>query len=93
MRGLAKRFGYADAVRLLGVRQHKLVAALDRLVGGALLGGVAFGFAELLGWFDAKADFVRLAHELLSKAGSRIWPGWRNSNRRALRRAARSWSS
>ncbi|MEU4743463.1 ATP-binding protein [Actinosynnema sp. NPDC023658] len=68
---MTKRFSYADAVRLLGAREQKLVAALDRLVGGALLAGATFGISELLGWFDAKVDFVRLAHELLVKAGAR----------------------
>ncbi|MEU7477826.1 ATP-binding protein [Lentzea sp. NPDC042327] len=68
---MAKTYSYADAVRLLGTKESALVDALDRLVGLALLGGVAGGVTELLGWFDAKTDFVRLSRELLVKAGAR----------------------
>ncbi|MGW4115111.1 NACHT domain-containing protein [Actinosynnema sp. NPDC004786] len=68
---MRKRYGYSDAVVLLGKGEPKLLAALDGLVGGALLGGVAIGFLDLLSWFDAKAEFVRLATDLLSKVGVR----------------------
>ncbi|MFI9816082.1 NACHT domain-containing protein [Saccharothrix variisporea] len=68
---MARKLSYSDAVKLLGAKEHKLVAALDRIVGGALLGGVALGVSELLGWFDAKVDFIRLSHELLIKAAEK----------------------
>ncbi|WP_053734388.1 NACHT domain-containing NTPase [Nocardia sp. NRRL S-836] len=68
---MAKTYSYADAVRLLGKRESALVTALDRLAGFTLLGGAAGGVSELLGWFDAKTDFVRLSHELLVKAGEK----------------------
>ncbi|WP_143253897.1 NACHT domain-containing protein [Amycolatopsis keratiniphila] len=60
-------YSYADAVKLLGPKENAAVAALDRLVGGALLGSVAFGATELLGWFDAKVDFIKISHEVLGK--------------------------
>ncbi|TCO46446.1 NACHT domain-containing protein [Actinocrispum wychmicini] len=66
---MANTFSYADAVKLLGAKEHKLVTALDKIVGGALLGGATFGITELLSWFDAKVDLVSLSHRLLVKAG------------------------
>ncbi|QFZ21654.1 NACHT domain-containing protein [Saccharothrix syringae] len=68
---MTRTHSYADAVRLLGKSESRVVAALDRIVGGALLSGVAMGLSDLMGWFDAKVDFVRLSHELLVKAGER----------------------
>ncbi len=68
---MAKTYCYADAVQLLGKRESVLVAALDRLVGLGLFGGAVSGVSELLGWFDAKTDFVRLSHELLVKGGEK----------------------
>ncbi|NUT48454.1 MAG: ATP-binding protein [Saccharothrix sp.] len=68
---MTKRYSYADAVNLLGRGEPKLLRALDGLVGGALLGGVAIGALDLLSWFDAKAEFVRLAGDLLSKVSAR----------------------
>ncbi|CAM4245194.1 NACHT domain-containing NTPase [Kibdelosporangium persicum] len=68
---VAKTFSYADAVKRLGAKEHTLVAALDKILGGSLLGGVAFGVMELLSWFDAKVDVVRLSSELLIKAGEK----------------------
>lgn len=63
---------YADAVRLLGGQQSKAVNALDKLTGGALLAGAVATSALvppvaplLIGLFDAKAEFVRLSHELV----------------------------
>lgn len=68
---MPRTYSYADAVRLLGAKQSRILAALDRLVGGALLSGATLGLSELLGWFDAKADFVRWGHELLVKAAEK----------------------
>ncbi|XVV01210.1 NACHT domain-containing protein [Actinosynnema sp. CA-248983] len=68
---MARNLSYADAVKILGAKESKLVSALDRVLGGALLGGVAMGVSELLGWFDAKVDFIRLSHELLVKAAEK----------------------
>ncbi|MFI5562496.1 NACHT domain-containing protein [Amycolatopsis japonica] len=70
-RRLVKKFSYADAVKLLGPKENKLVAALDKIVGTTLLGGSTLGLVDLLGWFDAKADFIRLSHELLTKLAGR----------------------
>ncbi|RSM85415.1 hypothetical protein DMH04_16805 [Kibdelosporangium aridum] len=62
---------YADAVKLLGAKESKIVAALDKLLGGALLAGSGVDLWGLLGWFDAKAEFIRLSHELATKVSGR----------------------
>lgn len=68
---MPKTYSISDAVKLLGKRENALVDALDKLAGTALLGGVAWGVTDLLGWFDAKTEFVRLCHQLLVKAGEK----------------------
>ncbi|NUT45811.1 MAG: hypothetical protein HOV94_00630 [Saccharothrix sp.] len=68
---MSQTYSYADAVKILGAKENRILAALDRMVGGALLSGATLGMSDLLGWFDAKADFVRTAHELLVKAAER----------------------
>ncbi|GAA4455373.1 NACHT domain-containing protein [Phytohabitans houttuyneae] len=55
---------YADAVRLLGGRDSRVVAAIEALTSGAML-GAAVPFPVVLGWFDAKSEFVRLGHQLV----------------------------
>ncbi|MCX4470862.1 hypothetical protein OOK41_11180 [Micromonospora sp. NBC_01655] len=55
---------YADAVRLLGGEKSRLVDWFDRLTGGVLL-AASVSTPALLGIFDAKAEFVRLGHDLV----------------------------
>ncbi|WP_158273899.1 NACHT domain-containing NTPase [Micromonospora sp. RP3T] len=55
---------YADAVRLLGGEKSKVVDWFDKLTGGVLL-AASVPVPALLGIFDAKAEFVRLGHELM----------------------------
>ncbi|GIE90632.1 hypothetical protein SAMN06264365_12146 [Actinoplanes regularis] len=64
MDGMPRPLGYSDAVRLLGGQDSKVVAALEKITGGLLLLGTP-AVPTLLGWFDAKAEFVRLSHELV----------------------------
>ncbi|SMD19478.1 NACHT N-terminal helical domain 7-containing protein [Kibdelosporangium aridum] len=47
-------FTYADAVKLLGGNENKVVRALDNILGTALLGGSVLSVLDLLSWFDAK---------------------------------------
>ncbi|MFG1952593.1 NACHT domain-containing protein [Micromonospora sp. NPDC048830] len=61
---------YADAVRLLGGEKSKVVDWFDKLTGGVLL-AASVPVPALLGIFDAKAEFVRLGHELVSGASER----------------------
>ncbi|MFC3500592.1 NACHT domain-containing protein [Micromonospora krabiensis] len=62
--------GYADAVRLLGGEQSRLVDRFDKLTTGALL-VAAVPVPALLGIFDARAEFVRLGHELVRGASEK----------------------
>src|SRR5262245_42491227 len=54
--GEAVGLSYADAVRLLGGRQSRTVAALDRLAGGLLLVASAAGSGFALSLFEAKGE-------------------------------------
>ncbi|MEU4780763.1 hypothetical protein [Micromonospora sp. NPDC023633] len=61
---MAKTLSYADAAVLLGGRNSPVVTALDRVTGGLMLSAAPV-FPAVLAWFDAKAEFVRLGHELV----------------------------
>ncbi|MER7455628.1 hypothetical protein [Micromonospora sp. NPDC126480] len=61
---MAKTLSYADAALLLGGRDSPVVAALDRATGGLMLAAVP-AFPAILGWFDAKVEFVRLGKDLV----------------------------
>ncbi|MEU4779938.1 hypothetical protein [Micromonospora sp. NPDC023633] len=61
---------YADAVRLLGGEKSRVVDWFDKLTGGALL-AAAVPVPAVLGIFDAKAEFVRLGHEMVAQIGER----------------------
>lgn len=61
---MARSLGYIDAVRLLGGQDSKLVSALEKVTGGILLGATPVAPA-ILGLFDAKAEFVRISHDLV----------------------------
>ncbi|ALG09101.1 NACHT domain-containing protein [Kibdelosporangium phytohabitans] len=64
-------FTYADAVKLLGGNDSKIVKALDGILGTALLGGSVLSVSDLLSWFDAKAEFIRLSGELAGAVSQR----------------------
>ncbi|MEV0002958.1 AAA family ATPase [Micromonospora sp. NPDC050980] len=61
---------YADAIRLLGGEKSNVVDWFDKLTGGALL-AASVPVPALLGIFDAKAEFVRLGHELVRGASEK----------------------
>lgn len=69
---MRKGISFADAVVLLGGKENKVVAALDRLVGGALLAVSAGGMGAALGLLDARSELVRLADGLLSGLRERL---------------------
>ena len=64
---MSKRLSYGAAVRLLGAQNSKIVSAMDKLAGGLLLGGAAAGFPGMFALLGAKAEAVRLGHELVRK--------------------------
>ncbi len=69
---MARGLSYADAVRLLGGREDRTVAALDRLAGGLLLVASATGAGFALSLFDPKSDLARLSGDLVSGLAERL---------------------
>ncbi|MBB4740621.1 hypothetical protein BJY16_004080 [Actinoplanes octamycinicus] len=61
---MARSLSYSDAVRLLGGQDSKVVAAIEKITGGVLLAATP-AVPALLGLFDAKAELVRLSHDLV----------------------------
>ncbi|MCG8927153.1 AAA family ATPase [Lentzea sp. CC55] len=59
-------YSYVEAVKILGGQDHPVVAAMDRVLGGALLAG-SLGLGQVLDLFDAKPDFTRLFSDLVTK--------------------------
>jgi hypothetical protein len=70
-RCVSKKLSYGDAVRLLGGQDSKIVSVLDKVAGGVLLGGAAVGVPGMVALFGAKAEAVRLGHELVRKLSER----------------------
>jgi hypothetical protein len=69
---MARGLSYVDAVKLLGGRENRTVAALDRLVGGLLLVASAAGAGFALSLFDAKSELARLSGDLVSGLTERL---------------------
>lgn len=67
---MRKTYSYNEAVKILGGRDHPVIAAMDKLLGGALLAG-SLGLWQVLDLFDAKPDFIRLSNELISKVSAK----------------------
>ncbi|BCJ46360.1 hypothetical protein GCM10010168_59990 [Actinoplanes ianthinogenes] len=83
---MARSPSYSEAVRLLGGQDSKVVAALDKLTGGLLLAATP-AVPALLGLFDAKAELVRLSHELVRAFSERRGGLSRHSRTRRLEAA------
>jgi hypothetical protein len=70
---VARGLSYRDAAVLLGGGpETKLVAALDKLLGGVLLAATAGGSGFALSLFDAKAELFRWCTEAIGTLGDRI---------------------
>ncbi|MEZ7131539.1 NACHT domain-containing NTPase [Nonomuraea sp. AD125B] len=69
---MKNRLCYSDAVKLLGGADNQLVAALDRITGGVLLGATGFGAEFVLSLFDAKGELARLSGESVSLLAERL---------------------
>ena len=68
---MSNNLSYADAVKLLGGADKRIVSALDQLTGGLLLatgGGASF----VLSLFDVQGELARLNLELVSGLGDRL---------------------
>ena len=69
---MGRGLSYADAVRVLGGREDRTVAALDRLAGGLLLVASAAGAGFALSLFDPKSELARLSGDLVSGLAERL---------------------
>ena len=69
---MKRGLSYSDAAKLLGGADSKIVAAIDKLVGGILLAASASGIGLALGLFEAKAEFVRLSTGLVSSLSDKL---------------------
>ncbi|WP_242886482.1 NACHT domain-containing protein [Actinomadura litoris] len=68
---MARGLTYADAVRLLGGGESRIVTALDRLTGGLLLAATGGGSTFALSLFDAKGELFRHGHDLVRELVAR----------------------
>lgn len=62
---MGRQLSYADAVRLLGGHDEKVVAALDLLVGGVVRALSATGAGFVVTLFDPKSQLVKLSSDLV----------------------------
>ncbi|SDT44226.1 NACHT domain-containing protein [Actinoplanes derwentensis] len=67
---MPRSLSYADAARLLGGQHSRIVTALEKSAGWLMLGTVP-GAGEVLSWFDAKGELVRLSHDLVRDLSER----------------------
>jgi hypothetical protein len=67
---MGRSLSYADAARLLGGTDSRVVTALEKTAGWLML-GAAPALAEVLSWFDAKAELSRLSHQLVRDLSER----------------------
>lgn len=67
---MRRTYSYTEAVKILGGKDHPVVAAMDKVLGGALLAG-SLGLWQVLDLFDAKPDFTRLFSELATKVSEK----------------------
>jgi NACHT conflict system protein len=68
---MGKTLSYADAARLLGGPDSRIVTALDAVTGGIMLALVP-ALPAVLGLFDAKAEFIRLSLDLVRGGDDRV---------------------
>ncbi len=69
---MSNKLSYADAVKLLGGTDSRVVTALDKLTGGLLLAVTAGGGQFVLSLFEAKAELAKLSGELVSSLRDRL---------------------
>ncbi|MEY9931698.1 hypothetical protein ABH926_006347 [Catenulispora sp. GP43] len=69
---MGRELGYADAVKLLGGVDSRVVAALDRLTGGLLLAASVSGSTFALNLFEPKGELARLSGELVTGLADRM---------------------
>ena len=83
---------YADAVRLLGGHDEKVVRTLDALVGGLVGAASATGAGFVLNLFNPKSQLVKLSSDLVQGLRERASGLSRVGRSERLAAATRSWS-
>jgi CheY-like chemotaxis protein len=69
---MSDKLGYADAVKLLGGADKRIVSALDGLTGGLLLAATGGGASFVMSLLDVRGELARLNQELVSSLGNQI---------------------
>ncbi len=69
---MTKAFSYTDAAKLLGGRENRILASIDKLMGGILFASAAAGHPFALGLFEAKSELLRLSGELVSDMSEKL---------------------
>jgi len=69
---MSNKLCYADAVKLLGGADKRIVSALDKLTGGLLLAATGGGGMFVLSLFDVQGELARLNRELVSSLGDQV---------------------
>jgi hypothetical protein len=69
---MSANLSYADAVKLLGGGDKRIVSALDRLTGGLLLAATGGGASFVLSLFDVQGELAQLNQELVSRLGDQL---------------------
>ena len=69
---MARGLSYADAVKLLGGADRRLIAAFNQLTGGALSAATGGTVELLINLFDVKGELADLSGELISSLGDRL---------------------
>jgi hypothetical protein len=69
---LSRSLSYADAAKLLGGADDRVVDAIDKLMSGTLLATSAAGHVWALGLFEAKDQLVRLSKELIAGVTAKV---------------------
>ena len=87
-RQLERQIGYSDALKILGIDDSKLLATIDSLAGGLILGvAAATSRSDLLALLDMRDELMKQAQKMLSDIGQRV-RGAKGKNRGQLLMAA-----
>lgn len=70
---MGREISYADALKILGSGESKVLSAINILLGGAIFGAtVATGQLELLALLHARDELLEQSGRLLANLGQRV---------------------
>ena len=84
---MRSRVGYADALKVLGAGDSKVLSALDSLLGAGILGTAAAGQPWVLALLGVRDELLKLSRKLMRNVGERV-RGARGMSRTELLEAA-----